>query len=519
MHLPRPFITLLLSLCTLARPVAATAQSPDIDAARANLLQQEGLMGLSVTTFCGDALTGSYHHGLRNWQDQLPVNPATAYRMASVSKAATAVACLRMVESGDLDLDLNCSNYLGFALEHPLHPGVALTPRMLLSHTSGLRDGSGYSPFLQETTDGDADIPPLAALCVPGGTYYTANLWGAQAPGTYFQYSNLNFGVMEAATGLRFDVLMDTWLLSPLGCTGGYNVSELAGIADLAVLYRNQGGWVAQADDFGGLTPPAGDWANYVPGTNGLLFGPQGGLRISVEEMARIAAVWADGSWNGVTLLSPETVAEMQAPAWTFDGGNGNDYYGLFQGWGLGLHRAGLGDSDAILPGDGAAWVGHPGEAYGLISDAYVDAASGWGFVFATNGAWNGYAVGNTAWYTVEEQVFETLAPDWQACVAGSASPVLTPAPERLTEAKVVAGRLAPNPGAPGEVVRWVGPDAPVAGEPVEWWSASGQIHSTTPAGPDGWLPNPPSTPGVYWVRLPRSGRSLPWVLTSIGSR
>jgi CubicO group peptidase (beta-lactamase class C family) len=510
-------LTLFLILCILSQPTAARAQSPEIDAALADLLQQENLMGLSVVTFCGDALTGSYHHGLRHWEDQLPVTPATVYRMASVSKAATAVACMRLVESGDLDLDLNCSNYLGFALEHPLHPGVAVTPRMLLSHTSGLRDGSGYSPFLQETTDGDADIPPLAALVVPGGAYYTSNMWGTPAPGTYFQYSNLNFGVlaavMEAATGLRFDVLMDTWLLAPLGCNGGYNVSQLAGIADLAVLYRNQGGWTPQADDFGGVAPPAGDWANYVPGTNGLLFGPQGGLRITAEEMARIAAVWGDGAWNGVTLLSPESVAQMHAPAWTSNGANGNDYYGLFQGWGLGLHRAGLGDSDAIIPGEDVAWIGHPGEAYGLISDAYVDVTSGWGFVFATNGAWNGYTVGNTAWYTVEEQVFETLAPDWQACAAGSVSPVLA------MVARAEAGKLAPNPGAAGESVRWLGPDAPVAGEPIEWWSASGQILSTTPAGPDGLIPAPPSTPGVYWVRLPLSGRTLPWVFAEVGSR
>ena len=506
----------LLGFCH-AGPLAG--QTPDINAAISDLQSNGGLMGISVVTFCGDAITGSYHHGLRDFELGLPVTASTSYRMASVSKAATAVACMRLVEAGLLDLDADCSGYLGFPLVHPNFPGVVITPRMLLSHTSGLRDGTGYGGFLAETTDGDVLIPPLDALVVPGGAYHTANVWGSAAPGTYFQYSNLNFGVlatvMEAAAFQRFDLLMTEWVLAPLGCTGGFNVATLEGIADLAVLYRNQGGWTAQADDFGGVNPPAGDWGGYVPGTNGLLFGPQGGLRISAEEMARIAGVWGDGSWNGVTLLQPASVAAMHGAEWTFDGGNGNNYYGLFQGWGLGLHRAGLTATDALW-GDGTQWVGHPGEAYGLISDAYVDAARGWGFVFATNGSWNGFSVGETAWYTLEEQVFAAIAPDWAACgtsVGVAALGGLTSEqPGHVSGLTPSPNRLAPNPGRGGDGIRWVGPSPPVPGERVEWRGMDGRLVASGTAGEGGLLPAAPAGFGLYRLFLPATGRSLPWV-------
>jgi hypothetical protein len=54
--------------------------------------------------------------------------------------------------------------------------------------------------------------------------------------------------------------------------------------------------------------------------------------------------------------------------------------------------------------------IGHAGEAYGLVSDAYFDPERKVGLVFITNGAGAGYATGkNSAFYSVEEAVFKVI--------------------------------------------------------------------------------------------------------------
>jgi hypothetical protein len=56
--------------------------------------------------------------------------------------------------------------------------------------------------------------------------------------------------------------------------------------------------------------------------------------------------------------------------------------------------------------------IGHPGEAYGLISDMYFEKEKQFGLVFITNGYTGsaGYAWGNySAFYLPEEQVFNAV--------------------------------------------------------------------------------------------------------------
>ena len=68
---------------------------------------------------------------------------------------------------------------------------------------------------------------------------------------------------MEAAAGLRFDVLMDELIFQPMGLGCSYDVGAPEGIENLAALYRNQGGWVAQADQYNGVSPGSPELATY----------------------------------------------------------------------------------------------------------------------------------------------------------------------------------------------------------------------------------------------------------------
>jgi CubicO group peptidase (beta-lactamase class C family) len=113
------------------------------------------------------------------------------------------------------------------------------------------------------------------------------------APGKYFSYVNLNWGVigavMESVSGKRFDVLMQELILQPLQISGSFHPENLspAELNNLATLYRKQkndvwdtaGAWQPQVDDYRQQGVPKRPYlATYQPGWNATLFSPQGGL-------------------------------------------------------------------------------------------------------------------------------------------------------------------------------------------------------------------------------------------------
>lgn len=295
-------------------------------------------------------------------------------RVASISKLVAALGAMRLVEQGKLDLDRDVSAYLGWPVRNPAFPDSPVTMRQLLSHRSGLRDKIDYIVPL----DGDLSV----VLANP-------EAWESKyPPGTYFSYANINSpliaAVMESATGERFDRLMVRLVLAPLRLDACYNWG--AGCNDgrraQAVTLLRPNGDLARDPAVMGRDPcsvyPATDGSCdveklYKPGRNGSAFSPQGGLRISARDLAKIGQVLlADGK----PLLSKKTFAEMIGPVWTFDGSNGDDDKGYFKAYGLGIHW--LDDHENIL--GGGQWIGHVGEAYSLRAGFWVNRKAGRGF-------------------------------------------------------------------------------------------------------------------------------------------
>lgn len=56
----------------------------------------------------------------------------------------TTIGLMELVEQGKINLDHDVSEYLGFPLRNPDFPTTPITVRMLLNHTSTLRDGDVY---------------------------------------------------------------------------------------------------------------------------------------------------------------------------------------------------------------------------------------------------------------------------------------------------------------------------------------------------------------------------------------
>jgi CubicO group peptidase (beta-lactamase class C family) len=296
-------------------------------------------------------------------------------RVASVSKLVVALGVMRLVEQRRLDLDEDVSGRLGWSLRNPAHPQVPITLRMLLSHTSGLKD------------EGDNYVIPLGTT-VRQMTDRPEAFDAEHVPGRFFRYSNLNYpviaSVMERATGERFDRLIHRLVLKPLALDACFNwtMCSDARLARAVVLYRPDG--TVARDDLGGRQPgcpvatsgPGCDLDTYVLGSNGALFSPQGGLRASVRDLAVIGRLLLNsGRHGGQPFLTEASVADMLRPAWTFDGSNGDTSGGFYCAYGLGtqtLPAAQSGCRDNLF-GSGRIAAGHAGEAYGLRSGLWID--------------------------------------------------------------------------------------------------------------------------------------------------
>lgn len=399
--------SLFLLCCAITLHSQITLEST-LDLAAAD----NNLTGMSVVVTCGDEVQEIYHHGLRNIEQNLPVNDDTRFRIASISKMVTAVGMMHLLDAGAYNLDDDVNEHLSFELRNPAFPDTPITVRQVLSHQTGITDGDGYFDFLSATYNA-AEIPNLSELLTPEGSYYTADMFTANEAGTYFSYSNINSGLcatlLESISGERFDTYIKTNILEPLGIGGSFRVNDLTDLDNLSVLYRNG---APQWDNYQGEYPAPADLSDYVPGTNGVYFAPQGGLRVSALELSDIMQMIAHGgTWNGATVLQPATVELMLTPEWTYNGSNGNNYFNLFNSWGLGIQRTlNTPGGDIVIPG--STCYGHAGEAYGLISDAYYSPEDDMTIVVIINGYYGSeyYSFGNmSAFYQPEEDVFNAI--------------------------------------------------------------------------------------------------------------
>ncbi|RRQ51421.1 class C beta-lactamase-related serine hydrolase [Sphingorhabdus wooponensis] len=291
-------------------------------------------------------------------------------RVASISKLVVAIGVMRLSEQGKLDLDRDVNEYLGWRVRNPAFPNAPITLRALLSHQSSLRDTVDYIVPL------DGSLETVLA---------NPKAWDVDhAPGTYFSYANINSpliaAVLESATGERFDRLMARLVLTPLGLDACYNWG--AGCGDgrrvQAVTLLRPNGDLARDAPMNGPDPcavyPASNGSCdvdklYVLGRNGSAFSPQGGLRISARDLAKIGQLLLR---DGAPLLSRESFTQMIGPVWTFDGKNGDDDNGYFTGYGLGVHW--------LTDKAGHRWFGHVGEAYSLRAGFWINPTERRGF-------------------------------------------------------------------------------------------------------------------------------------------
>ena len=268
------------------------------------------------------------------------------FRVGSISKSFTALAALRAVESGLLDLQTpvrEVAPEVGFTNRWDgTHP---ITVAMLLEHTAGFDD----LHFLERAVD-DPEITLAEGLaCHP---HSRVRRW---KPGTYTSYSNSGppaaAYVLEKITAQDFEDYVREQVFDPLGMESS------------TFRYSRDAALMAKGYEADGVTE-----ANY----SHTIFRPYGGLITSSREMARYLRVMINrDTLDGVRLLASETITRMETPTTTLAARAGF------------TDGRGLGNSTSIV--NGHLFHGHNGGGPGFVSRSWYSSDLGVGFFVSIN--------------------------------------------------------------------------------------------------------------------------------------
>lgn len=204
--------------------------------------------------------------GVRDPQTGAGVDGDTRFRIASMSKAFTALAILKLRDEGKINLDAPASRYVPQLRRWrlPTADSRAATVRDLLHHTAGLVEDNPWGDRQQVLSEAE-----FSALIASGMDY-------ASAPGIRMEYSNYGYALLgRIVTNVSKQGYQDyirKQIMLPLGMTStGYDVAK-SPAGSRAIGYRWQDDkWVREPDmrdgafgAMGGIETTANDYSKWI---------------------------------------------------------------------------------------------------------------------------------------------------------------------------------------------------------------------------------------------------------------
>ena len=200
------------------RDSAVTARVSDAAAVQA-LMKQFNVPGVSIAIIKDFKVVATYGYGVADVETGAPVTAETMFQAASISKPVAAMVSLKAVQNGQFSLDQDVNTILkswklpgdAFTAERPV------TPRSLMSHTSGTGDAFGFPGYPPK-----APLPSIVQIL--DGVQPPSNLRAVRlerAPMIGFEYSGGGVIVQQLAlsdaVGKPFHEIAREWVLDPIG--------------------------------------------------------------------------------------------------------------------------------------------------------------------------------------------------------------------------------------------------------------------------------------------------------------
>jgi serine beta-lactamase-like protein LACTB len=258
--------------------------------------------------------------GFTDVENDVEATPASRFRIGSIVKSMTAVAALRLVEEGKIDLDAPVHRYCGAFPDKP----QLVTTRLLLGHLGGIRHYRGSEFFSTRAYTSVAESLDIFR-----------NDPLVHAPGSAYLYTTYGYNVVgcavEGAAGEPFYAVLKRLVFDPAGM-------ETAAADEVPTIIANRARGYSPTRD--GILRNAGltDNSNKVPG---------GGVVASADDVVRFGSAMLEGK-----LVRPDTRRTM----WTSMRTTAGKETGYGMGW-------------SVVP-EGAY---HTGGSVGFVSILYIN--------------------------------------------------------------------------------------------------------------------------------------------------
>jgi len=187
-------------------PCAASAA--EVREAIRRVHEKQKNIGLAAAVAREGKLVFEDYRGSADLEHRVPVTRDTRLGIASITKAFTGVALLKLWETGRIDLDAPVQKYVP---SFPVKPEGTITPRLLAAHLAGIRHWKAERTPELYATHFD-DVSKILRLF--------ENDPLESAPGTRYSYSSYGYdllgAVIQAASGESYTDDVSRALLSPL---------------------------------------------------------------------------------------------------------------------------------------------------------------------------------------------------------------------------------------------------------------------------------------------------------------
>ena len=339
-----------------------------------SLMKQFGVPGVSVAIIKDFKIAATYVYGVADAETGAPVTADTMFQAASISKPVAAMASLKAVQDGRFSLDQDVNTILNswklpggaFTKDRPV------TPRSLMSHTSGTGDAFGFPGYALK-----APLPSMPQILdgvQPPSVLRAVRL--ERPPLTGFEYSGGGVLVQQLAltdiVGKPFQEIAREWVLDPIGMTNSTYEQPLPASREKQAA-RAHGRTGARMGD---------PWHVYPEqAAAGLWTTPTDLARFAIEVQLSLL-----GKSNRV--LSQTTVREMVTPV------------------GVGPFAVGF-----QIEKDGEGWYfAHGGSNWGFQCNVVAHRVNGYGAAIMTNGDGGGALIGKLMQIIEQEYAWDSLA-------------------------------------------------------------------------------------------------------------
>jgi CubicO group peptidase (beta-lactamase class C family) len=287
--------TLLLGACTSTPPpkpgqLAQGSYEYAIDYIRwlvPQLLDEHDTPGVSLALIDGQRLVWAEGFGYADIENRIKADADTVYRVGSISKTFTAIAAMQLQERGLIQIDAPLKNALPeFSVRKRAIDTQAITPRMIMSHHSGL----------------PADI--MKGMWNPDGKAKFTDVvnqlkeqYVAYPPNYIYSYSNAAVSLLghaiQRVSHQPFAEYVEQNISLPLGMHATSHILHPQMQQHLARGYSD----------------------NKVIDVGELRDLPAGGLYSSANDLSRfMRMVLAGGRYNNQTILNTRSLQEMMTP-------------------------------------------------------------------------------------------------------------------------------------------------------------------------------------------------------------